>query len=124
MFCQLPVLDYGSNTSVSFALTWEKKQQNKFSIPFSKKGLRELRCVELCCFRCTCDYGILQAQLNMPASEFKIGAEFLPDSLLSKNKQIKIYRNIILPVVLYECETWSLTLRGKNVGWGFSRIGC
>jgi len=31
--------------------------------------------------------------------------------LLSKNIKIKIYRNIILPVVLYGCETWSLTLR-------------
>jgi hypothetical protein len=32
-------------------------------------------------------------------------------SLLSKNIKIRIYRAIILPVVLYECETWSLTLR-------------
>ena len=32
-------------------------------------------------------------------------------SLLSKNTKLKIYRNIILPVVLYGCETWSLTLR-------------
>jgi hypothetical protein len=32
-------------------------------------------------------------------------------SLLSKNLKIKIYRTIILPVVLYGCETWSLTLR-------------
>jgi hypothetical protein len=30
--------------------------------------------------------------------------------LISKNLKIKIYRTIILPVVLYECETWSLTL--------------
>jgi hypothetical protein len=29
---------------------------------------------------------------------------------LSKNIRIKIYRTIILPVVLYGCETWSLTL--------------
>jgi len=28
-----------------------------------------------------------------------------------KNLKIKIYRTIILPVVLYGCETWSLTLR-------------
>ena len=33
------------------------------------------------------------------------------NSLLSKNLKIKIYRTIILPVVLYGCETWSLTLR-------------
>ena len=31
--------------------------------------------------------------------------------LLPKNLKIKIYRTIILPVVLYGCETWSLTLR-------------
>jgi len=35
-------------------------------------------------------------------------------SLLSKNLKIKIYRTIILPVVLYGCETWSLTLREKS----------
>ena len=27
---------------------------------------------------------------------------------------IKIYRTIILPVVLYGCETWSLTLREER----------
>ena len=34
--------------------------------------------------------------------------------LLSKNLKIKIYRTIILSVVLYECETWSLTLREER----------
>jgi len=34
--------------------------------------------------------------------------------LLSKNLKIKIYRTIILPVVFYECETWSLTLREER----------
>jgi len=33
---------------------------------------------------------------------------------LSKNLKIKINRTIILPVVLYECETWSLTLREEG----------
>ena len=34
--------------------------------------------------------------------------------LLSKNLKIEIYRNIILPVVLYGCETCSLTLREER----------
>jgi len=34
--------------------------------------------------------------------------------LLSKNLKIKIYRTIILPVVLYGCETWYLTLREER----------
>ena len=28
--------------------------------------------------------------------------------------KVKIYRTIILPVVLYGCETWSLTLREER----------
>jgi hypothetical protein len=38
----------------------------------------------------------------------------LSSRLLSKNLKIKIYRSIILPVVLYGCETWSLTLREEH----------
>jgi hypothetical protein len=38
----------------------------------------------------------------------------LPSSLLSKNLKIKIYRTIILTVVLYGCETWSRTLREER----------
>ena len=38
----------------------------------------------------------------------------LSSSLLSKNLKIKIYRSIILPVVLYGCETWSLTVREER----------
>ena len=34
--------------------------------------------------------------------------------LLSKNLKIKIYRTIIVPLVLYGCETWSLTLREER----------
>jgi len=34
--------------------------------------------------------------------------------LLSKNLKIKIYRVIIFPVVLYGCETWSMTLREER----------
>ena len=38
----------------------------------------------------------------------------LTSSLLSKNIKMKIYRTIILRVVLYECETWSLILREER----------
>jgi hypothetical protein len=34
--------------------------------------------------------------------------------LVSKDVKIRIYKTIILPVVLYGCETWSLTLRGEH----------
>ena len=38
----------------------------------------------------------------------------LSSSLLSKNLKIKIYSTIILPVVLYWCETWSFILREER----------
>jgi len=38
----------------------------------------------------------------------------LSSSLLSTNLKIKNYRNIILPVVLHGCETWTLTLREER----------
>jgi hypothetical protein len=38
----------------------------------------------------------------------------LSSCLLSKNIKIRIYKTIILPVVLYGCETWSLTLREER----------
>jgi hypothetical protein len=34
--------------------------------------------------------------------------------LLSRNVKVKIYKTIILPVVLYGCENWSLALREEH----------
>ena len=38
----------------------------------------------------------------------------MSSSLLSKNLKIKVYKTIILPVVLYGYETWSLTMKEKR----------
>src|SRR5215469_8621774 len=53
--------------------------------------------------------------------KFKLGnacyysvQNLLPSSLLCKNVKIEIYRTIIFPVVLYGCETWSLTLKEER----------
>jgi hypothetical protein len=34
--------------------------------------------------------------------------------LLSKNVKVRIYKTVILPVVLCGCETWSVTLREEH----------
>jgi hypothetical protein len=41
------------------------------------------------------------------------GAEYLSSSLPFRNVK-NMYRTTILPVVLYGCETWSLTLREER----------
>jgi hypothetical protein len=38
----------------------------------------------------------------------------LPSRLLSRKEKLKLYKTIILPVVLYGCETWSLALREEH----------
>jgi hypothetical protein len=43
----------------------------------------------------------------------------LSSRLISKNLKIKIYKTVILPVVLYGCETWSLTFKGGTQTEGF-----
>ncbi|KAJ4435636.1 hypothetical protein ANN_18252 [Periplaneta americana] len=40
--------------------------------------------------------------------------KLLSSSLLSKNLKVRIYKTVILPVVLYGCETWTLTLREEQ----------
>jgi hypothetical protein len=39
----------------------------------------------------------------------------LSSRLLFKNAKLRIYRSVILPVVWYGCETWSLTLRENHI---------
>jgi hypothetical protein len=38
---------------------------------------------------------------------------------LSRNLKATIHKTIILPVILYGCETWSLTLREEHILWVF-----
>ncbi|KAJ4439255.1 hypothetical protein ANN_07375 [Periplaneta americana] len=40
--------------------------------------------------------------------------KLLSSSLLSKNLKVRIYKTVILPVVLYGCGTWTLTLREEQ----------
>jgi hypothetical protein len=39
--------------------------------------------------------------------------------LISKSPKIKIYKTVILLVLLYGCETWSLSLREEHILRGF-----
>jgi len=58
-------------------------------------------------------YSLLLLLLSTPSSSssssFNVALMKIRNTVLTL--KIKIYRTIILPVVLYGCETWSLTLR-------------
>jgi hypothetical protein len=53
----------------------------------------------------------IKSRLKSGNASYHLVQNLWSSSLLSKNLKIKIYKNIILSVVLYWCETWSLTLR-------------
>ena len=49
----------------------------------------------------------IKSRLKLGNACYHSVQNLLSSSLLSKNLKIKTYRTIILPVVLYGCETWS-----------------
>jgi hypothetical protein len=53
----------------------------------------------------------IKSRLKSVNACYHLLQNLLSSILLSKNLKMKIYRTIILPLVLYGCETWSLTLR-------------
>jgi hypothetical protein len=53
----------------------------------------------------------IKSRLKLGNAYYYSVQNLLSSSLLSKTFKIKIYRTIILRVVLYGCETWTLTLR-------------
>jgi hypothetical protein len=56
----------------------------------------------------------IKRRLNSGNACYHSVQNLLSSRLLSKNVKVRIYRTIILPVVLYGCETWSLTVREEH----------
>ncbi|KAJ4444133.1 hypothetical protein ANN_05922 [Periplaneta americana] len=52
----------------------------------------------------------IKHRINMGNACYYSVEKLLSSSLLSKNLKVRIYKTVILPVVLYGCETWTLTL--------------
>jgi hypothetical protein len=61
-----------------------------------------------------CMHKEIKSRLNSGNGCYHSVQSLLSYRLLSRNVRVKIYKIIILPVVLYECETWSLTLREEQ----------
>jgi hypothetical protein len=56
----------------------------------------------------------IKSRMNSGNACYHSVQSLLSSRLLSRNAKVKIYKTIILPVVLYGCETWSLTLREEH----------
>jgi hypothetical protein len=56
----------------------------------------------------------IKGRLNLGNARYHLVHNSLYSRLLSNNLRIKIYKFIILSVVLHGCKTWSLTLREEH----------
>jgi hypothetical protein len=56
----------------------------------------------------------IKRRLNSGNACYHLVQKLLSSRLLSKNLKIRIYNTIVLPVVLYGRETWSVTLREEH----------
>ena len=56
----------------------------------------------------------IKRRINMGTACYYSLEKILSSRLLSKKLKVKTYKTIILPVVMYRCETWSLTLREEH----------
>ncbi|KAJ4433527.1 hypothetical protein ANN_15836, partial [Periplaneta americana] len=56
----------------------------------------------------------IKHRINMGNACYYSFEKLLSSSLLSTNLKVRIYKTVILPVVLYGCETWTLTLREEH----------
>jgi hypothetical protein len=61
-----------------------------------------------------CKHEEIKSRLNSGNACYHSVHSLLSSRLLSRNLKVKIYKTIILPVVLYGCETWSLILREEH----------
>jgi hypothetical protein len=56
----------------------------------------------------------IKSRLNSGNACCRSVHSLLSSRLLSRKLKVKIYKTIILPVVFYGCETWSVTLREEH----------
>jgi hypothetical protein len=61
-----------------------------------------------------CNNEEIKSRRNLGNACYHSILSLLSSHLLSRNIKVKIYKTIILPVVLYGYETWSLTLREEH----------
>jgi hypothetical protein len=62
-----------------------------------------------------CMHEEIKSRLNSENACYHSVHSLLSSCLLSRNVKVRICKTVIVPVVLYGCETWSLTLREEHI---------
>jgi hypothetical protein len=62
----------------------------------------------------SCMHEEIKSRLNSGNACYHLVQSLLSARLLSRNVKVKLYETIMLRIVLYKCESWSLTLREEH----------
>jgi hypothetical protein len=98
-------------------VSWCQKAGQKQSIKIvnrSFESVAKYKCLGIILTDKNCIHGEVKFRLNLGNACYHSVQSLLSSCLLSGNVRAKMHKTIILPVVLYGCETWSLTLREEH----------
>jgi hypothetical protein len=106
-----------NSEKIKYMLMTRKKAGEKHGMKIANRsfeGVAKLKYLRTTLTDQNCMQEEIKSRLNSRNACYHWVQSLLPSHLLSRNVKVKIYKTIILPVVLYGCETWSLTLREEH----------
>jgi hypothetical protein len=106
-----------NSEKTKYMLMSRKKAGQKHGIKIANRSFKGVAKFKYLGTRLTdqnCMQEEIKSRLNSGNAYYHSVQSLLYSRLLSRNAKVKIYKTIILPVVLYGCETWTLTLREEH----------
>jgi hypothetical protein len=106
-----------NSEKTKYMLMSHKKAGQKHGIKIANrsfKGVAKFKYLGTTLTDQNCMQEEIKSRLNLGNACYHSVQSLLSSRLLSRNVKVKIYKTIILPAVLYVCETWSLILREEN----------
>jgi hypothetical protein len=103
-------------TKYEFMLRYKKAGQ-KHSIKIANRsfeGVAKFKYLGTTLTDQNCMNEEIKSRLNSGNACYHSVQSLLSSRLLSRNVKVKLHKTIILTVILYGCETWSLTLREEH----------
>jgi hypothetical protein len=90
-----------------YMLLWQRHSIKMANRSF--EDVAEFKCLGTTLTDQNCIHEEIKSRLNSGSACYHSVQSLLSSRLLSRNVKVKIYKSTIPPVILYGCETWSVT---------------